>query len=309
MQKAANPLVAVVVALAATLFTPVASAQTQDDIEARDRLVANQENLLNTYRCLFGVDTEAVPGGCPKPTVVTPGPVPTNPTQNDLVLRDRLIQSQETLLNVYRCMFDIDTHIVPGGCGFPEHLVWPRFEPAAWPRTPDEAAAGFAQHVPRGERAAKPRPAVQTGMTATAELPRLDPDGLPFGVATTIHMQQVQVADGSLAWVVIGAHSNDIVVKSPMAGELLANGIVVEGEGKAFEGTIVFEIRDQDGLLGRALAQGGALGENLPFEISLSFERPASGHWATLTGFTISPIDGGPLSSLTMLPLRLVGES
>ncbi len=308
MQKTASPYIAVVVALATTLFVPAASAQTQGDIEARDRLVANQENLLNTYRCLFGVDTKAVLGGCPKPTVVTPGPAPANPTQNDLDVRDRLIQSQETLLNVYRCMFDIDTQIVPGGCGFPELLVWPRFEPAAWPRTPDEAAAAFAQQVARGEWAAKPRPAVQSGITATAELPRLHPDGLPFGVATTFHMRQVQFADGSLAWVVISAHSNDIVVKSPMAGELQADGIVVAGEGNAFEGAIVFEIRDQDGLLGRALAQGGALGENISFEISLPFERPASGNWATLTGFALSPIDGGPLSALTMLPLRLVDE-
>ena len=76
----------------------------------------NQENLLNTYRCLFGVDTDVVPSGCPNPDQAPPGPAPANPTQHDIEVRDALIQSQEALLNVYRCRFDIDTHLVPGGC-------------------------------------------------------------------------------------------------------------------------------------------------------------------------------------------------
>ncbi|MCY4133585.1 MAG: hypothetical protein OXG30_01550 [bacterium] len=197
----------------------------------------------------------------------------------------------------------------PASIPFPELLVWPRFEPEVWPSTPDEAAAGFAQQVARGERAAVPRPAVQSEMTATAELPRLAEDGSPFGLATTILMQQVQLDDGALAWVVISAQSEDIVVESPAIGELLAGGTLVRGEGNGFEGTIVFQIEDQDGLLGLALAQGGALGQNLPFETSLPFDqRPASGDWATLTGYTTSAVDGS-ISSLTMLPMRLVDGS
>ncbi len=35
---------------------PTVSAQSVSDMEQRDRLIADQENLLNTYRCLFGVD-------------------------------------------------------------------------------------------------------------------------------------------------------------------------------------------------------------------------------------------------------------
>ncbi len=104
------------VALVAVLLAPVASAQTQSDVEVRDQLIANQENLLNTYRCLFGVDTNVVPGGCPNPDVISPGPAPANPTQNDIDVRDGLIQNQEVLLNVYRCQFDVDTQLVPGGC-------------------------------------------------------------------------------------------------------------------------------------------------------------------------------------------------
>ena len=92
------------------------SAQSAADVVVRDRLIADQENLLNTYRCLFGVDVGAVPGGCPDPVVVVPGASPPNPTQHDLEVRDGLIQRQEALLNVYRCQFGVDTEIVPGGC-------------------------------------------------------------------------------------------------------------------------------------------------------------------------------------------------
>ncbi len=95
------------------------SAQTgvsAEDVAARDQLIADQENLLNTYRCLFGTDTDLVPGGCDNPDTISPGAAPQNPTQNDLDVRDRLIQSQEALLNTYRCQHNIDTQLVPNGC-------------------------------------------------------------------------------------------------------------------------------------------------------------------------------------------------
>ena len=79
-------------------------------------MIANQENLLNTYRCLFGVDTNVVPGGCDDPDMIVPGATPQNPTQQDLDVRDGLIESQEALLNVYRCRFNVDTQLVPGSC-------------------------------------------------------------------------------------------------------------------------------------------------------------------------------------------------
>lgn len=130
---------ALVAALAAVVLVPVVaaspvSAQTLADVEERDRLIAAQENLLNTYRCLFGVDTGVVPGGCPNPDTVAPGPAPAKPTQRDIDARDGLIRSQEALLNVYRCRFDVDTEIVPGGCA--------EGEPAPTP-TPETAAADW----------------------------------------------------------------------------------------------------------------------------------------------------------------------
>ena len=96
--------------------TPSGSGVTVQDISLRDQLVADQENLLNTYRCLFGVDVHAVPGGCEDPDTVVAGVAPQSPTQGDLDVRDGLIQSQEALLNVYRCQHNIDTQLVPGGC-------------------------------------------------------------------------------------------------------------------------------------------------------------------------------------------------
>ena len=114
------------------------SAQSVADVVVRDRLIADQENLLNTYRCLFGVDLGAVPGGCPNPDVVAPAAAPQNPTQHDLDVRDGLIQRQEALLNVYRCRFGVDTEIVSGGC--PETGVsepTPEADPTAGPAIAD----------------------------------------------------------------------------------------------------------------------------------------------------------------------------
>ncbi len=97
-----------------------AAAQFMGDVAARDRLIADQEALLNVYRCRFGVDTHAVPGGCadgaPAQPAAPPGDFQSTPTAQDIEARDQLIAAQENLLNAYRCQHDIDTHIVPGGC-------------------------------------------------------------------------------------------------------------------------------------------------------------------------------------------------
>lgn len=43
----------------------VASAHDTDgEIASRDALISAQEDLLNTYRCLFSIDMQLVPGGC-----------------------------------------------------------------------------------------------------------------------------------------------------------------------------------------------------------------------------------------------------
>lgn len=114
-------VLAVVMAAGAVVALPsAASAQTVADVEARDQLIANQEALLNTYRCRFDIDTQIVPEGCiddtPSRPAEMPAPFTGTPTRADIAARDSLVRAQEALLNTYRCRFDIDTQIVPGGC-------------------------------------------------------------------------------------------------------------------------------------------------------------------------------------------------
>ena len=80
----------------------------------------SQESPLNNYRCRFGVDAHAVLGGCvdgrPSLEPSVPSTFAGNPIQQDIAVRDELVAAQESLLNVYRCRFNIDTQVVPDGC-------------------------------------------------------------------------------------------------------------------------------------------------------------------------------------------------
>lgn len=120
----------------------VASAQPSailEEITVRDKLVAAQESLLNTYRCLYDIDTHAVAGGCvhgnPAGGPVAPGEFQGAPTAEEVVVRDKLIAAQESLLNTYRCRFDVDIQLVPGGCvgGKPTVIPEVEEEPASKP--------------------------------------------------------------------------------------------------------------------------------------------------------------------------------
>ena len=112
--------------LAASLGGAAAAQDTakaevsRSDVELRDQLIAEQESLLNVYRCMFDIDTQIVAGGCsdgqPRMGPVEAAQFLGTPSQGELDTRDTLITAQESLLNVYRCMFSIDTQIVPGGC-------------------------------------------------------------------------------------------------------------------------------------------------------------------------------------------------
>lgn len=124
---------------------PGQSEQTAQDVVIRDQLIAAQEALLDTYRCLFNIDTEAIPGGCIEkglaPPRAQPPPFTAIPTAKDIESRDRLIIAQEAVLNTYRCWFDIDTEIVPGGCPYdpaPDPAI---LEPEPTPTQPDAPTA------------------------------------------------------------------------------------------------------------------------------------------------------------------------
>ncbi|MXW41882.1 MAG: hypothetical protein F4X48_06620 [Acidimicrobiia bacterium] len=92
-----------------TLAGSPLSAQTAADVAERDQLIAQQENLLHTYRCKLDVDTDAVPGGCPDFTRAVPGTAPEEPTAADIAERDQLIAQQESLLNIYRALEQAST--------------------------------------------------------------------------------------------------------------------------------------------------------------------------------------------------------
>ena len=92
------------------------------DVELSDRLIADQEALLNGYRCRFGVDTALVDGGCkdglPQQEPTVREPFDGWPAWDDLGRRDRLIAAQAALLRVYRCRYDYQASTGPatGGC-------------------------------------------------------------------------------------------------------------------------------------------------------------------------------------------------
>ncbi|MDE0116904.1 MAG: hypothetical protein OXT07_09835 [bacterium] len=103
----------------AVLAAPAAAQGAASPVADRDRLIADQENLLNAYRCLYETDTYAVAGGCDGTSparLAEPGLPPESPTQADIDIRDDLVAAQERLLNVYRCQFKVDTQLVHGGC-------------------------------------------------------------------------------------------------------------------------------------------------------------------------------------------------
>ncbi len=93
---------------------------SMQDIQTRDSLIVAQENLLNIYRCRFQIDIRIVLGGCRNNRPINPSATltrsTTEPSLVTFVARNRLIAEQENLLNTYRCRFNIDTEIVPGGC-------------------------------------------------------------------------------------------------------------------------------------------------------------------------------------------------
>ena len=124
-----SPLAALVVVCLLAQALGIATADAQEgpgdavsrhDIAVRNELIIDQEALLNAYRCRFNIDTQVVTGGCagglPLEEVPQPDGFSGVPTRHELRVRDALIFAQELLLNAYRCRFNIDTQVVPGGC-------------------------------------------------------------------------------------------------------------------------------------------------------------------------------------------------
>lgn len=116
-------LVLALVLAASSVVVPQAAAASPGsflDIDGLDKLIVEQEELLHAYRCRFDVDVQLVPGGCRngmpvRPVESTP-PFNGTPTAEDVVQRIRVLESQLSLLNTYRCRFGADVEAVFGGC-------------------------------------------------------------------------------------------------------------------------------------------------------------------------------------------------
>lgn len=220
------------------------SAQTVDDVALRDRLIANQEALLNTYRCRFDIDTETVPGGCtggaPSQTAEEPALFTGTPTRADIVARDHLIAAQEALLNVYRCRFDIDTETVPGGCidGAPAPVEEP--EPVVEPAPPLPALRpppGWFRLDPFYQK-------------------YLDASGIPIVSSAAVHDRALYQAR-SLMHEVLANRPDliEVLASTPMRVAIMAEGEVITDIPEYTGLYLISPGRDWDTVL-----QGGGLG-------------------------------------------------
>jgi len=79
---------------------------SQQDIDARDTLIAAQENLLNTYRCQHNIDTQLVAGGCPRTGVSQTAPntnadIPTQAKHLSVQLGDLRSNAADMVLRTF----------------------------------------------------------------------------------------------------------------------------------------------------------------------------------------------------------------
>ena len=84
----------------------------------RNRVIAEQESLLNVYRCALGADVGEVPGGCaqgwPAGAVALAGS-PGAAAMDDVAAQESLIAGQRALLGRYRCLL-AEAAGAPGCC-------------------------------------------------------------------------------------------------------------------------------------------------------------------------------------------------
>ncbi len=69
-----------------------------------------------------------------------------DPTVAKITERDHLVAAQEALLNAYRCLFEVDTEIVPGGCK-DNAPVRPAAQPSGFRETPTTDDISLRDHL------------------------------------------------------------------------------------------------------------------------------------------------------------------
>ena len=120
------------------------------------------------------------------------------------------------------------------------------------------------------------------------------------GPATVVDLDQTD-----RGWVVLGAHTQDVIVETPKAGDTANDPLTVSGQSTAFEAVINLELRPQD--TGERIGEpgftmGGANGELGPFSTTL---KPPSDKGPLVLLVYVADASGqGEISAATVLRLR-----
>jgi Immunoglobulin-like domain of bacterial spore germination len=119
------------------------------------------------------------------------------------------------------------------------------------------------------------------------------------GPVTTVALHQ----RADKAWLVLGATTPNIVVKSPTAGTTVSSPVELKGEAWTFEGNVVVDV-EQDGRtdpIGQGVVTGG--GDQLrPFAGSVTFDTPTARTGALV--FFAESAEDGSVQQATVVAVR-----
>jgi hypothetical protein len=152
--------------------------------------------------------------------------------------------------------------------------------PAGGADTPEAAAEAFVRDVFGVEPLLGE---FRAGDDNSGEIEVVGPEAT--GVRATVLVRRMGAAG---AWYVIGAASAGLEFTTPATGAIFLPGPVgVEGVGRGFEGTIVVSALRTDGtgtVLDEQIGAGGAMGELMPFSVTLDLSAAEMGETLMLLG-------------------------
>ena len=173
--------------------------------------------------------------------------------------------------------------------------VWPYAGGGIRYDDPVEAARGYAVNF-----VGFTDPVVGEFMQGDSRSGEVEVRALVDGPATTVF---VRLLGGS--WWVLGSASGDIEVAAPTAGEAVSSPVTVTGRSRAFEGTVLVEVRQDGGrTLARDFVTGGAGPELGDFRHAVTFETPTEAYGALL--FTVEDADRGRVWEAGVLRVRFI---
>jgi len=140
---------------------------------------------------------------------------------------------------------------------------------------------------------------VATGSGGTAEVAVRARGRSPM--VTRVQVRRFGGAEGPYA--VVGTTTDNIRIDRPTSGELVGSPVPLKGQGRAFEGNIEVEVR-QDGqargsFLGRGIVTGRGDGELGPFNAVLSIKAPTAAAGAVV--FLTTSAEDGAVQEATVV--------